>query len=873
MIRLLAAPLVLSLALAAAPLLAQDAPSAGAPIASPSAFLGIDIGADRQLADYHQIASYFRMLDGASGRVQLVDLGPTTLGNPMLMAVISSEENIRNLERIREIAVRLADPRGLDDAAIEALAEEGRAIVIVTCNMHSTEIASSQMAMEWAYALATAEDAETRFRLDNVVLLLLPSLNPDGQIMETEWYRKHLGTKYEGGRMPWLYHHYVGHDNNRDWFMLTQKETRHLTRAIYHEWFPQVFVDEHQMGSTGPRMFIPPFSDPMDPDVHPLIWREINLIGSNMAIRLEEQEKAGIIYGYSFDAYWVGGTRNTGWWKNITGLLLEVASARMASPLEIHPSELRGGRKGLVEYKPQINHPNPWPGGVWTLRDIMEYERIASDALLEIVAERRVDFLRNLADRARAAIAMAEPREAYLIPVDQRDPATARRLAFLMADHGVEVIEAKSGDYWIPLAQPYGLFVREMLEPQRYPETRLTAGADILRPYDVATWTLPLMMGVEVERALMPAYVDGSKVVAPITQRAILPPVEAVPLTPAPWYALLPRSPENARAVNAALDSKGTVVVSIEEAHDLAQAPVPVEFPRGTVWLDATAAAAATDEAARGGVDLIPATAAPESAKRLRAPRVGLYKPWTASMDEGWTRWLLEQYGFDLTSLENADIRRAEKDGGRALRERFDVIILPDLDPEVITDGRTRRSGSAGPGLPPEYAGGLGREGTAALRGFVDGGGTLIAFDSSTAWAIEHLGLPVRNVLADVKSSEFENPGSLLRAIVEPDAPLTAGLPGEVAIFLDDSIAFETSPAPPGSRRWVLLTYPKDGRDILLSGWIDGAEMLERNAAAVALEWGRGKVVLFGFRPQHRGQTHATFPLLFDAIYWSVAGR
>ena len=239
------------------------------------------------------------------------------------------------------------------------------------------------MAMEWAHALATANDAETKRRLDDVVLLLVPSLNPDGQIMITDYYRKYVGTKYEGGRLPWLYHHYVGHDNNRDWYMLTQPETRALSRAVYHDWNPQLFVDEHQMGSEGPRMFIPPFADPLDPDVHPLIWREVNMVGANMALRLEQAGKSGLIYGYSFDAYWMGGTRNTGWWKNITGLLLEIASARIASPVYIEPNELRGGTKGLIDYKATINHPNPWKGGWWRMRDIMDYERIASDALLE----------------------------------------------------------------------------------------------------------------------------------------------------------------------------------------------------------------------------------------------------------------------------------------------------------------------------------------------------------------------------------------------------------------------------------------------------------------------------------------------------------
>src|SRR5438067_13897760 len=354
------------------------ASSALAALQSPSEQLGFQVGADRKLADYRQIVSYFRALDAASPRVTIETLGKTTLGEEMVMAVISSEENMRNLDRIKEISRKLADPRGLSDAQIDSLVADGKPVVLVTCNIHSNEIASSQMAMEWAYDLARANDPETKRRLSNVVLLLVPSLNPDGQIMITDYYRKYLGTRYEGGRLPWLYHHYVGHDNNRDWYMLTQVETQELNRAVYQEWFPQVWVDEHQMGTDGPRMFIPPFADPLDPTVNPLIWREANLIGTNMAFRLEQQYKSGLIYGYSFDAYWLGGTRNTGWWKNVTGLLLETASARIASPIVIDPSELHGGSKGLVEYKATVNHPHPWVGGTWRMRDIMDYARMAS---------------------------------------------------------------------------------------------------------------------------------------------------------------------------------------------------------------------------------------------------------------------------------------------------------------------------------------------------------------------------------------------------------------------------------------------------------------------------------------------------------------
>lgn len=825
-----------------------------APVESPSAFLGFTVGEDRKLADYTQIKSYFRHLDANSPRISVQSLGKTTLGDEMIMAVISSEANMTKLPRLREISRKLADPRGLSSSEIDSLVAEGKTIVLVTCNIHSTEIASSQMAMEWAHSLATAEDPETLRRLDNVVLLLVPSLNPDGQTMEVDWYRKHLGTRFEGGRMPWLYHHYVGHDNNRDWFMLTQNETRDLTRALYHEWFPQLFIDEHQMGSTGPRMFIPPFSDPMDPDVHPLIWREVNMIGAAMAHRLEQQNKAGTIYGYQFDAYWIGGTRNTGWWKNITGMLLEVASARMATPIYIDPTELSGGGKGLIEYKAQINHPNPWKGGWWRMRDIMDYERIASDALHEIAASSREDFLRNLVVRAQTAIGEAAPGEAYRIPAGQRDYPTAKRLAELLADHGVEVMTAANGDFWVPLAQPYSRFVREMLEPQTYPEVRLAADAPILQPYDIASWTLPMKMGVEVELTTMPST-SFTKMRAPLTGGAPSA-VRAVPS--GRTIRLQAGSAANAQIINAAL--RGGSQVALLTTPD-------GETPAGTAYISG---------GDRGGwstlaADLSSATESvesiPESARPLKAPRVGIYKPWAASMDEGWTRWVLERNGFNVRSVDNKAVR-----GGK-LRQSFDAIILPDIDRDVILTGKPKRDEGQMryfSELPAEFSGGIDQTGSKALREFVESGGTLIAFNSSSHYIIQEFNVPVRNALARVPAASFAIPGSLVRMKIGAQHPITAGMPESFAGFLDERIAFETTLPGLEMQRWVLATYPEESSDILLSGWMRGEEHLARKAAAVAFTHGSGKIVLFGFRPQHRGQTHATFPLLFNALYWSV---
>ena len=834
-------------ALAAAACLALAAVAQAASVPSPSAFLGMTVGADRTVADYRQILAYFKALDAASPRVEVEVLGKTTLGEDLFLAAISSEANLANKKRLQEIARRIADPRGLTEAETEALVHEGKVFLFITCNIHSTEIGASQMAMEWAHALATAEDAETRRRLDQVVLLLLPSINPDGQIMETEWYRKNLGTRYEGGRMPWLYHHYVGHDDNRDWFMLTQKETQAVSRAVYHEWLPQVWLDEHQMGQTGPRIFTPPYAEPVDPDIHPLVWRDVNLIGANMDFRLEQAGKSGVIYGYVFDAYWPGGTKNTAWWKNVSGLLTEVASARFATPVRIEPNELSGGGKGLVEYGTQTNFPNPWPGGTWRLRDIMDYERIASDAILETCAERRADFLRNALARARAAIATYGPKDAFRIPAGQRDAAGASRLAALLVEHGVEVKAAPGGDVYVPLAQPYGRFVNELLTAQRYPETKLVPGKDIVRPYDVAAWTLPLMMGVSVERTTLPAGLTPWTATAP-----------SLP-TDGAAFALAPGSPETARLVNAGLRG-GAVRV--------ARAPLRAggrEWPAGTVFLDGAAARAAAAKAVPGQ-SWTAVGSVPEAAEPLRAPRVGVYKPWTASMDEGWTRFVLEQYGFEPKTLDNKAVRA----GG--LNAAFDAIVLPDLTKEVIATGKPKRDEGAMryfPELPPEYAGGLEKEGAAALKDFVEKGGTLVALSSSTEYVIDELALPVRNALA--RASDFAIAGSLLRAEVASGHPVTYGLPSEVAVFQDEALAFDTVLPGPEMERRVLASYPAASADVLLSGWIRGQEAIARKAAAVALTYGKGKVVLLGFRAQHRAQTPGTFPFVFNALYWSTA--
>jgi Zinc carboxypeptidase len=832
---------------------AQPQKQASGHVPTPSEFLGFEVGADRKLADYRQISSYLKAVAAASDRVEIQTLGKTTLGEEMIMAVISSADNLRNKEKYKEIARKLADPRGLSKEQIDALAAEGKTIFLLTCNIHSDEIGSSQMAMEWAYKLATAQDEETKRRLSTSIVLLVPSLNPDGQIMITEWYRKYVGTKYEGGRMPYLYHHYVGHDDNRDWYMLTQIETKNVNRMVYHEWFPQFWLDEHQMGTTGPRIYIPPNADPVAKLVNPLVHRGNNLMGAAMGWRLEEAGKSGVIYGYSFDAYWPGGTRNTGWWKNMYGVLTEVASARIATPIDISPTELQGGSKGLITYEQQINFPNPWPGGVWRLRDIMDYELLVSDAALETVSKYRQELLRGVASMATHAVESADAQEYWRIPIeDQRDPITAARLAALMAEHGVEVrLSGDKKSFLIPTAQPYDRFVEEMMGVQRYPEVHPAPGSGILEPYDVAAWSLPLMMGVKAEKIRLTS--SESSAATPIKDVSW----PSGGLTgSAKYYAIPARN--NAFALANTMQKVGAQVFVTKKATE-----TPMMVFAGNPQL--------ATNAEKLHLRLQPVADLPQAATALKAVRIGLYKSYVASIDEGWTRFLLEQYQFNVKNIENKEVKAGN------LNTAFDVIIVPDSTREIIVEGRQSREGYTEE-FPPEYVGGIGKEGLRALRDFVDKGGTLITLARASEIVMgEEFNLPVRNTLAGatergrgVQTADFNIPGSLLRVYVDTNHPVGYGMPAEIAAFYDGPIAFQTSAPAPDVQRSVIAWYPDDAKDILISGYAHGAEKLERKAAVVSFARGKGKIVMFGFRVQHRAQTEGTFQMLFNAIYWGA---
>ncbi len=741
---------------------------------SPDSVLGFEIGSDRRLADWDEITGYLGLLARSSPRVRVDTLGETTLGRPFVALTISSAANLRRLDRFLEIQRKLADPRRVaSEVEAEELIKEGRVAVLITGGIHSTEVGGYQVPMRIAYRLAAGEDEETRRILDRVILLLVPSLNPDGSQLVVDWYERTLGAAWEGASPPFLYHHYVGHDNNRDWYAFTQKETRLAVTRLHNVWHPQIVHDIHQMGSQGPRFFIPPWIDPIEPNVDPLLVAGINALGTAMAWELYGQGKRGIVVNAIYDA-WTPARAYQHYHAGVR-ILTETASARLATPIEV-PFDSLDVRRGVDPREPSWRFPDPWPGGVWRLADIVDYMESGALALLQQAALYRERWLRNFYLVGLRAIGGREgwPR-AYIIPAEGQNPDGLADLLRILVTGDVEVRRAgeafvhhgrrfAAGTYVVSMAQPYSAFAKTLLEVQRYPALEEYPGGPLRPPYDVTAHTLPLLMGVEV-------------------------------------------------------------VASDELPETRLSEPIGVPVHEKV---------------------------APGLSGRAGSPRVAIYEPWVPSMDAGWTRWILDEYGIGYHRLRDAEARA----GG--LRSRFDVIILPDMSPRPMIEGHAEGS------MPPEYVGGLGAAGVRGLEEFVQAGGTLVAFNRASTLPIERFGLPLTDVLAGLERSQFYVPGSILRLNLTRGHWLAAGVPTRGAAWFERGPAFEVQPGGEDRVEIVGRFGPSDG--LLLSGWISGGERLARRGAIAIVKHGQGRVILFAFRPQYRGQTIATYPLIFNVL-------
>jgi hypothetical protein len=843
----------------------------GVKLSTPSEFFGVEPGSDRTMIRWDRIVEYFWYLSKSSDRIIVEDKGKSTEGNPMILAYISSPENIKNREKIRTESWTISHPLNVSEKELNRIISKGKTVVGLTMSIHASEVGGTQVSPELAYEILTGEDELTRQIRENVMILLYPCANPDGQIMTTDWYRKYLGTEFEGGNMPWLYHKYAGHDNNRDALTLTQIETQIMNKTFLGEWFPQAYLDTHQMGFFGSRFFIPPNANPVDEVVDPLVWVEQKHYGAQMAIRMESNLSIGVESAASFPAEFMPGFSLVFPWFGITGMFTESASVKVATPVYVHHHQLTGTPRGRPEYKTQVNFLHPWKGGWWHLHDIMKGQKTAILATLEVAANNREMILGNMLQKARRAAEQgtSEPPYAFIITPDQWDGVTALKFLKTLRELSVEVHLAEEpftigdatypeGSFIIFTGQTARAFIISLLDRSYYRDSlwvRTSDGTPLVN-YDFATQTMAEFKGVNLVRCDQPLKGEFIKLNE-------IPPLEGSVETSKYGWLLDSRLNESFKAVN--LLYKRKVKVNRVDEPTIIRGK---ETPAGSWYIPPgkTAEKVINDIAKETGlifhsVEEKPAFKNHESPKL----RVAVYQRYMGgNMDEGWTRWLLEQYCFEYTTVRDIDIKNG-------LKDKFDILILPSDATPMITGEKLEeyyekrfKNTMTMPVYPPEYMSGIKTEGITKIKEFVEAGGTLLCLNESIDFAIEQLKVPVANLLKDLKPNQFHCPGSTLRVNFDNQHPLGYGMPENGLLVLKGSMALTVKQGPENDRFNLIATYPED--HIMQSGWLIGEEHLARRAAMVEAKMKKGRVILYAFQPQCRALTDATFKLFFNAL-------
>lgn len=851
----------------AAPVLADQVPTA-------TSVLGHEPGDDRYLANYEDSVRYFQALAKTSDRIKLVTAGKTTEGRTFTYAIISSPENVRNFKRYADISRRLGDPRGLTDDQAKTLAARSKIIVHIDGGMHAAEVADHQLPLALAYKLlSTKNDPEVDRILDDVILVLWPTLNPDGQDMIVKWYRDHVGTPYETSRMPWLYQQYVGHDNNRDGYMLNMLETQVVNREE-QTYSPVIWYSQHQTAPFPARIWVPPFADPVSSNISPYMRIWTNAIGTNMMTRFEKEQKPGAIAQARFDNWYAGFLDYIHVFRNTISFFTETAHDS-ATPKTYDPAEFP---KPMRDLKAQIMYPHPWRGGEWHLKDSVDYMVTASMSVLDTAQKYREELLYNRYQAGRDTIRRfaSDGPSAYVIPAGQADMPEAASLAQLMIDHGLDVHQLAAaatiggtvyptGSFVVPTAQPFAGLATELFEPQKYPDAILDGtGKPVDLPYDVTGWTLPMQMGVRVERVTTPLDIAA----LPRVARAEAP-VGTVTGTGSTYVF--------SRRVNAGYRALNQALALGAKARFASASPQPGVAAEDVVVLTGLSPAQIGKIATDNRIAVTAVTTGP-SGDAVRRGRVALYRPWGSNIDEGWTRWLLEKYDYAPTSLYNADVKK----GGLS---RYDTIVLPDISPQRAPAAATTdtapskappRSGSivsllnglSAKDEPAPYAGGIGDDGAEQLKRFVRDGGTLVAFNNSSDAVIDLFDLPVTNVLKNASSDTFFCSGALLAVELTPGTRATAAMPSDPIVMFERGPAFTPKS---GFNGRVLASYAKTGNP-LRSGVLLHPEAIQGKAAAIEVPYGKGTIYLYGFKPQWRAQSHGTYKLVFNLLYPAAGG-
>ncbi len=840
---------------------------------TPESYFGFTPGDDRMLFNYEEMIGYLKKLEEVSPNVAMEQIGYSELGRPMYLLFVSSKENIANIERLKDINRQLALDYNLSDNQRKKLVDDGKVFFLMTLSMHANEVAPSQAAPLIIYELITSRDPQIHHILDNTVYMITPSHNPDGMNMIVDNYKEYKGTRYEGSSLPGVYHKYVGHNINRDFITLSMSENDAIARAYSKEWFPQVSVERHQMGSSGPRYYISPPSDPLSENILPGIWNWKRIFGSRALTAMTEAGLQGVSVNYLFDMYWPGNT-STSLWKGVIAMLSEAASVNIATPVYIEPNELRVTGKGLAEYDISINMPDPWPGGWWHLSDIVEYERVNTLSYLHTAAIHREEILnfRNEITKKEVERGRKEPPYYYIMPLEQHDRSELADMINLMDKHGVNSFKLLSdqlidnrlhrkGDIVIPLAQPYRAFIKEVMESQKFPVRHHTTGGDMIRPYDITTWSLPLHKGVEAVEINTKFQIPDKD----LLQLEI--PFRFEVDEPGSYTGVLFTSNNNESYKAAFIASDmGMQVERLLESLTIDG----MEFPEGSFFIPSGR-----------GLDnilkellvhpLYVTGSFQGKTHPMRVPRVALVESWIHDMDAGWTRYLFDTYKVPYKVIRPSDLQNA------SLTQDYDIVILPDQSHSVLMAGKGGSPGNFSIlRYPPEYTKGMEQEGLNNLLTFIDKGGKVVSWGRSTEIFMGNLtikndnkdkqefSLPVSNIASSLSNQGFDVTGSLLRVKFRPDHPLTIGMPEYSGVFHRGNPVFATSFPYFDMDRRVIASFAKD--NILMSGFIDNEKLISEQVAMVWVKKGNGQIVLFSFCPQFRGSTPATYKLLFNSL-------
>ena len=884
-------------------------PDAQSRITTPKDELGFNLGDDYQLANYAQIAAYWRKLDAESDRLTVQEIGRTAEGRPQLMAIVTSAENHRRLARYKEISQRLAFAEGLTDDVARKLASEGKTVVWIDGGLHATETLGAQQLVEMVYQMVSRSDAETVRFLDDCIILFVHA-NPDGNDLVADWYMRQADPKRRTlSGLPRLYQKYIGHDNNRDFFASTQAETENINRVLYHEWLPQVLYNHHQSGPAGTVVWSSPQRDPYNYHLDPLLILGLQALGTHMHQRLAAEGKPGatMAAGGAYDGWWNGGIRNTGNFHNIIAILTETIGSPTPTRIPLV----------LQRQLPTRDLPYPIAPQEWRFRQSIEYSLSFNRAVIDYASRNREHLLFNIYKMGQRSIqrgsedtwtpspsrlaAAAEkfgvtpaaaggggrggpgaeteariwaevhrpeardPR-GYIIRADQPDFPTAVKFINALREVNVTVHRATApfsvadtsypaGSFVVFTSQAFRPHVLDMFEPQDHPNVIPYPGAPPTAPYDNAGWTLAFQMGIAFDRILEPFTGPFER----ITDWNVKPPAGTVTGSgKAAAYDLSFAQNDTVRAVNRLLAAGDTVVRTSTEYK----------------VLNRTGTFGRVQSIARDlGVNFAGETVIKYVTPEIRNARIGLWDQYGGSIAAGWTRWILEQFEFPFSR-----VFARELDGGN-LNAKYDVLIF--VDGAIPGRESGGPGGAAEPGdVPLEYRAHLGRI-TAhttipQLRTFVERGGTVVAIGSSAMNLAVHLKLPTEDHLtengAPVPRSKFFVPGSLLTARVDTSGaatPSANGMREHADFFFDNSPVFRLASGATGVVPIAWFDTPSP----LHSGWAWGQRYLDKGIIALQAAIGSGRVYLFGPEILQRAQPHGTFKLLFNALYQEIPSR